>query len=278
MIDILLATYKPNAKYLQEQEASIRAQEAVRTNLIVHEDKQGEGACVNFSELMEMSKSEYVAFSDQDDVWRPDKLRKMLVRMRGMEAKYGKDAPLLVFCDSEVVDSAMQSTGKTFLEWSRLDARRVKSRQIILQNMVCGHAMLFNAALREKAKPIPSKAFMHDHWVTLVASVFGHISYLPEILVKYRQHGANVIGASHVNLKYFLMRLTQGRKALHERLYANIRQVEAFVERYGDAAPKCFHALVGLQRKPYLMRVFILIRYGIFKQGLLRNIGTWLVV
>ena len=277
-VDVLLATYRPNEAWLKVQIDSIRAQRGVVVNLLLHEDAEGLGACGNFGALLERSKADYVAFSDQDDVWMDDKLVRAMARMRELEARWGKNMPLLVFADARVVDADLRPIAESLFARTKIDPRRVLPRQLALQNVANGNTILFNAALRNLARPIPQGAFMHDAWIMLVASVFGRIACVREPALLYRQHERNVLGGAKVDGRYFLHRAWQGRDVLRERLYANIRQVEAFVERYGDAAPKCFHALVGLQRKPYLMRVFILIRYGIFKQGLLRNIGTWLVV
>ena len=278
MIDVLLAVYKPNPDWLRQQRESILSQRDVEINLIEREDASGEGVRANFAALLAESRGEYVAFSDQDDIWADDKLAKMLAKMRKLESKYGKNAPLLVFCDSEAVDEQLCPLGETTFIRTDVDPRRLAPRQLVLQNVASGHAMLFNAALRDKALPIPPGAYMHDHWIGLVVSVFGHADYLNEPLVTYRQHKNNVIGAAKVNLWYFINRLRMGRKVLKDRLYANIRQAEAFVERYGDAAPECFKALVDLDKKAGLVRVWTLWRHRIFKHGILRNIGTWLLL
>ena len=278
MIDVLLATYRPNPKWLKEQIDSIRAQRGVAINLIEREDEEGLGACQNFAALLEESRADYIAFSDQDDVWLPNKLERMMAKVRELENRWGKDAPLLVFSDLTVVDTELKVIDQSLFRRSRLDPRRVLPRQLALQNVANGNAMLFNAALRERVCPIPAGAVMHDHWTVLISSVFGHIACLREPTVLYRQHEKNVFGGADVGVLYFLRRAMQGRKALRERLYANIRQAEAFVERFGSASPCCLKALVGLRSKPYPLRVLALIRRRVFKNGLLRNLGTWAVV
>ena len=40
----------------------------------------------------------------------------------------------------------------------------------------------------------------------------------------------------------------------------------------------CFKALVGLRDKPYLIRAFTLLRHRVFKNGLIRNLGTLAIV
>lgn len=277
MIDVLLATYRPNEKWLKEQIASIRAQRGVSIRLLCREDAEGRGACANFGALLEQSESAYVAFSDQDDVWMDDKLAKELEMMHAMEKRWGSHTPLLVFTDARVVDACLKPESESLFVRSRVNPRHVLPCRLALQNVANGNTMLFNAALRDLAKPIPPGAFMHDAWLMLVASVFGRIACIREPTVLYRQHSGNVFGGVKVGMRYYLMRFRQGRKTLRERFYANVRQVEAFVARFGNQSPVAFRALVGLRRKAYPMRVWTLIRHRILKNGILRNLGTWAI-
>ena len=278
MIDVLLAAYRPDRHFLDAQIASIRAQEGVSVNLVVREDVEGVGACGNFAKLLDESDAEYVAFSDQDDVWRKDKLARSMEKMRELERQYGKDAPLLVFTDATVVDADLNELSPSLFKWTKIDPTRTKPEHLALQNVANGNTMLFNAALREKARPIPGDAFMHDHWIMLVASVFGHVGYVPEPTVLYRQHGRNVIGGAKVGIEYFARKMLDGRTALRKRLYENVHQCRAFVERYGESSPPALRALASIEDKPWAFRVATLIRHRIFKFGLLRNLGTWLLI
>jgi len=278
MIDVVLATCKPDARWLKAQVDSIHAQRGVEINLICREDEKGEGACANFAALLSESRAEYVAFADQDDVWLPDKLAKSMSKMRELEGRWGKDVPLCVFTDAKVVDGDLNVLGESLFRWSHMDPCRRSPAQLVLQNVANGNTMLVNAALRDLANPIPREAFMHDHWIMLVAASFGHIACLPEPTLLYRQHGHNAIGGARVGWRYYWRRLRQGRKVLRERLYANIRQAEAFSERFGDRAPRELRALSGLGGKWRMSRIMTLIRHRIVKCGLLRNLGTWLIV
>lgn len=278
MIDVLLATYKAQKEYFKAQVDSILAQVGVEVNLLQREDTKGIGACRNFAALLKESKAEYVAFSDQDDIWMEGKLAREMKLMCEMEERYGKETPILVFSDARVVDDELKYLDLSLFERTKIDPKRLKPRQLILQNVANGNTMVMNAALREKANPIPEGAFMHDHWVMLVAAVFGKIAYLNEPTLFYRQHKHNVLGGAKVDSTYFWHRFKQGRETLRKRLYANIRQVEAFVKRFGEKAPREFLALQHLEKRPWILRVMTLIRYRVFKNGLIRNLGTFAIV
>ena len=99
-IDILLATYN-GSKYLHEQLDSILSQSYENINVIIRDDGSSDNTVMiikeyeqkdnrvkllsdnlgnlgfvrNFEELMKNSTSEYLMFSDQDDIWYIIKLK-----------------------------------------------------------------------------------------------------------------------------------------------------------------------------------------------------------
>lgn len=57
--------------------------------------------------------------------------------------------------------------------------------------------MLIETNVAKKALPFPSsEIYVHDHWLALVASTVGRVSYVDAPLVKYRLHEDNQIGAN----------------------------------------------------------------------------------
>ena len=274
MIDVLLATCRPDPDMLREQVDSIRSQRDVDVNLIRREDEEGAGAAANFSALLAESKASYVAFSDQDDVWHEDKLARMMECMSDLEARYGRDTPALVFCDSVVTDAELRPLPGTYLSRQRVDVvRGLSLPRLLMQNFIAGNLMLLNAALREKAGDVPFAALMHDSWIVLVAAAFGRIGFVNAPLLEYRQHGANALGATESSVAHFGQRACEGAAAFRSRLSANIAQAAAFVDRFGGASPECVRALANFPRIGYLGRRAAIFRHGLFKQGVLRNLA-----
>lgn len=272
MIDVLLATYRPDPAMLKAQIDSIRAQRGVEVNVIRREDESGGGACANFAALLGESRADYAAFSDQDDVWRLDKLAKCLAKLQDLELRYGRDTPLLVFCDGVVTDAALKPRPGTVISRQGVDVQKgIHFNRLLMQNFISGNAMLFNAALREKAGSVPSGALMHDSWIALVAAAFGHIGFVDEPLYFYRQHQANVLGATTAGFGHFVRRAVEGPMAFRRRLQANVVQARAFVERFGAESPTSAVALTGLDGKNFFVRRMELVRHRLYKHGFLRN-------
>ena len=301
-VDILLATYN-GAKYLPEQLASLEAQTHRDWRLLVRDDGSDDGSvelirqwandvgralvvledgetrlgpAASFGRLIERSDAPYFACCDQDDYWVENKIERLLSEIQTLEAKMGEKKPLLVHCDLEIVDADLNATGKRFWEESRIafiNLEPVPSfdrarASLLLQNIVTGCAMLGNADLRRRATPVPDGVHVHDWWLALIAGHFGAVRAVREPLIKYRQHGANAIGAISWGpwsiFKHFLAD-PRGRVGKTILVLGKMqRQAGAFHNSFGDALSDKDREVVlefsqlaeqsFLKRKTFMMR------------------------
>lgn len=301
MIDILLATYN-SERYLREQLDSICNQSVTGWRLIVRDAAStdstveivreyelkdhrikliGVGAAdakENFSQLLAKSASDYVMFSDHDDIWLPDKIERSMVEMRGLEEKFGRESPLLVHTDLKVVNEHLHVLSDSLYAWGGLDPSRNAPRQLLLQNVIWGNTMLFNAPLRRKCGNIPLNAVMHDHWVSLIAAVFGHIAYVPEAMVLYRQHGDNVFGVERSGFRRILFRIKKGVACARNRLNEHLDQAAVFAERFGDDTPVAFRKISQWRSCGWWGRRWRLLSNGISKQGAFRTVLMYIMI
>lgn len=196
---------------------------------IVEDGRGNLGPSGNFSALAERAIAagcRYVAFSDQDDVWRPNKLAAQMEQMAALERRR-PGAPALVHSDLAVVDGRLNPVAPRFTRYQGVRHEAADPLRVLLvQNFVTGCTMLANRKLLEAALPVPRSALMHDWWLALCAAVFGEIGYVDAPLVAYRQHGSNQIGAKPLAAMLnpwrtdWLAKWRQGR----ENLAASMRQ------------------------------------------------------
>ncbi|RDC60500.1 putative glycosyltransferase EpsE [Alteripontixanthobacter maritimus] len=313
MIDILLGTYNGGA-HLDELLRSLEAQSFSDWRLIVRDDGSSDntlevlgqwasrtardvmlienrptagGACANFNVLLESSDAPYFAFCDQDDVWLPEKLATMLSAVRTCEARHGIDHPVLVHSDLAVVDASLQPVSPSYWQLLRYDpAHQSDRRSAFLENFVTGCATMGNAALRERATPIPDGAIMHDWWVALVATWFGSLVACPEKTILYRQHGANVIGASDWSVpamaRRFAAKPTDSIRRTSRIVQRTQTQAGAFAKRYGrslDPDIASFTARYGaLGIQPFLARKAFMLKERFVPSYIMRTAFYWLVI
>ena len=148
-----------------------------------------------------------------------------------------------------------------------------------MQNTITGCTMMINRTLAMKSLSISSKAIMHDWWIGLVATAFGKIGFIEESTIKYRQHGRNDTGAKTYDYKFIINKL---RKFSDINIDKNIFQAKEFLEEYADKLDEKSKIMLEdfstIKEKSYLQRISIILRYRLFKYGVIRNIGLLLKI
>jgi glycosyltransferase involved in cell wall biosynthesis len=172
--------------YTEKEERIVVVKDRVQKNL---------GSCMNFSALMKFAegKYEYYMFSDQDDVWFPDKITSSINKMLELENKYGKHYPLLVYTNFIYADEELQIVNKE-IDLAPADQTDPLSlfRNLFLQNPVYGCTTLFNNSLLKKAQNLPVTFKFHDYWIAFVAASTGYAVHLSKPTLLYRQHPHNI--------------------------------------------------------------------------------------
>lgn len=226
-IDILLATFN-GEPYVSEQIASIQAQSYSNWRLLVSDDGSSDNtietvreferadsrirfvsngdrfgsAKANFMFLLSQSTSPYAMFCDQDDVWLPNKLERTIALMDQLECQYGKDLPLVAYCDMKVVDANLNVIHESFEKCERLYPKATQFEHLVVENTAAGCTMLINDPLRRLMLEASDTKdiLMHDSWAMMIASAFGHIGYCDQPLSLYRQHEHNEVGADQYSV------------------------------------------------------------------------------
>jgi glycosyltransferase involved in cell wall biosynthesis len=168
-----------------------------------------------------------VMFSDQDDVWLPDKVDRAWQRLGELGNQAG-----LYGSTQMLVDAVLQPLQPT-PPWPRGPSLA----NALTENIITGCTAAINrpaVALLQRAG-VPDGVHFHDWWLYLVVSAFGTVVYDSQPSLLYRQHGGNVIGhgAGWFGRQRGVLRY------LLRNDWAGIlqRQVGAFLKHYGDALP-----------------------------------------
>ncbi|HFI0143654.1 TPA: glycosyltransferase family 2 protein [Streptococcus suis] len=160
-----------------------------RIRLIDVEETKNLGVIKSFHRLVHYEQADYYFFSDQDDVWLPDKLAVSLQEAQS----YPTDQPLMVYMDLTVVDQDLQVMTESMIR-SQSHHANTQLVQELTENTVTGGVAMINhslASLWTKTEDI----IMHDWYLALLASAFGKLVFIDKAGELYRQHADNVLGA-----------------------------------------------------------------------------------
>lgn len=147
-----------------------------------------QGAAANFLSLLchpELPPG-YVAISDQDDIWYPHKLSHALGALA-----HTPDAAVYSAQSRHVTQEGAP------LGFSRVHGGQPSFGNALVQNRVAGHcAVLTPAALALVRAVGPVSVPFHDWWIyLLITGAGGQILVTPDVVLDYRQHSGNVLGA-----------------------------------------------------------------------------------
>lgn len=201
VISVALCTYN-GEKYIREELESIIGQSYKNLEIIIVDDVSTDntfdivsdysksdnrvkcyqnevnlGFNKNFEKALTLTTGNYIAISDQDDVWLPDKLQLLLDNI--------KDNWLIFSNSSYIGDKTQGKLLKNF----RLPA---DYKGILLRNHVTGHTAMLNRSFLNFVLPFPQKGY-YDWWIGFVASYHNKIGFLDEALTLYRVHAESVV-------------------------------------------------------------------------------------
>ena len=215
-LTVLMATYE-GEEFISEQIRSLVDQDLDRVDLIVSDDSKSSYTCdairketrilpnfnvhylsgpqngfaENFSNLVLnwTPKTEYISFSDQDDIWIDDKTKRSIEWL----SQQPRHVPALYCGRTRMVDENGLDTGRL----SPLFPHEPAFENALVQSIAGGNTMTMNLAAFKLIKRslfygIPVS---HDWWADIMVSgAGGSVRYDPKPLTLYRQHDRNLVG------------------------------------------------------------------------------------
>jgi len=236
------------------------------------------GFVANFLGLLARVPEQYdwLAISDQDDVWLPDRLARGLAALAPLPGS----VPALYCSRSWITDEDLENR-----RLSRLPAQTPGFRNALVQNIAAGNTILLNPAASALARSVAGPAAevpglaAHDWWLyQLVTGVGGQVIFDPEPTLLYRQHGGNQIGANEglrATLRRLVMLLGGRFSRWNTANIAALRQISAHLTSENRALLDGFAAL---QKPGTLSRLRRFRQLQLYRQTWLAQASLWLGV
>lgn len=237
-ISIALCTYN-GGKFLKEQLQSIHNQSIIPDEVVISDDGSTDNTfeiieeftsklniklyknspalrtVKNFERAASLCTGDIIFFCDQDDFWQSNKIETIV---NFFQAKPSQE---VVFSNALLVNDKLESLDTLLWHKVRLRKEHItawqngKSFDVLLQgNRVTGCTMAVRKVFLQKSMPFPTHIgtdFIHDGWISLLASITNQISMIDENLVWYRQHAAQQVGVIQKSAKkvHFLSRFSR---------------------------------------------------------------------
>jgi len=209
-------------------------------------------------------------FCDQDDIWLPDKIDKIVSVFK----LHDPAVPMLVHSDLTVVSKDGKIIARSFWSYQKIDPNRSSLNHLLVQNCVTGCSMAINQSLANHLDYVPTRAIMHDWWIALVASITGEIRYIRQSTMLYRQHDQNTVGAKKYAFRNALQKIKDKEAELNL-----IDQAQELLVGYGhilNINRKVVEEFVSLKSSGWCRKLRIIIQNKFYKNGFLRNLG-WMI-
>lgn len=164
----------------------------------VHANAERLGFAPNFMKAIGLCRSELIFLCDQDDIWAEHKVARMKAAFEDPQVWLAYHGALVVTADNTPLYQLYRGDEERAL-------LAVQPMHPWYQSY--GLTQVFRAELRNcddlwkrslDHVHVEGVPLTHDQWYFFVAQLFGRIAYVDEVLVRYRQHGANAFGASHI--------------------------------------------------------------------------------
>lgn len=211
-IAVVMPIFQPNINWLKKQLASLEMQNWENLEIWILDDSpqnavgehffsehlkripfhywvgaRNNGTDESFSILVECAQADYIAFCDQDDIWEPQKLTKLVECLERENAK-------IAYCSLSAIDENGAKIKTDIRAIRRRDiflSGEGLARELFIKNCIYGCSMLARTEIVKSALPIP-KGMHYDHWFSLWAALHGRVGFVDEPLVQHRLHGNNL--------------------------------------------------------------------------------------
>lgn len=199
---ILNQTYSDFTLYIRNDGATdstpqiVNAYSQEHQNVVLLTDTLNRGSKYSFLSMLEDIESKYYMFSDQDDVWLPDKVKITIERLETLDASE-QGRPIIVHTDLKLVDGELNPIAESYWHHLGIPVDMPHSYGLFCHfNDVTGCAMAINHKVKELYMPykqlrLPSYEY-HDHLLALLTSKARGIIYpLHQPTILFRRHGGN---------------------------------------------------------------------------------------
>ena len=269
LVSILMAVYKPNEVWFKEQLVSLNAQTYDNIELLIYNDcpscpvdeqmirqtitsfpykivngEENLGSNKAFEKLTILGSGKYFSYCDQDDVWYPNKVERMIEVLERTGSPLVCSDLAIIDGDGKKLANSITKIRKRHIYFEGEDL----AAKLLIRNFVTGCAMAMRADIAKSSVPFVD-SLVHDQWLAINAALAGRIEVIREPLIDYRQHKNNQTGVlKGVNSKqdYYDARIGNMKDRINDykmRLINNpqVSKTICELEEFNDARSRYYY-------------------------------------
>lgn len=148
------------------------------------------GLSGNISRAAKHVHGKYLFLSDQDDIWRSDKISQQI--------EYLKKHNECVMCvsDAAIMNKENKIVCKSYFKYINAVPVKRNYREVLNNGVLYGaNCICLRTENLDKIFPVPTDMCEQDTFITIMAAHFGDVGYLTKALTLYRIHENNLSGS-----------------------------------------------------------------------------------
>lgn len=169
----------------------------------IYHNKKNLRSNKNFEKAIKLTTGDYIFLSDQDDIWKKNKVEETLSVFRKNNKALG------VFSNADLINDNDNLISKKVTLWDSVHFFEKKIPKpidlfkilIFRGNILTGATLCIKKEVKEFCFPFQTidKTFLHDEWLAYILSQKKALFYTPKKLISYRLHSNQQIGVGDIN-------------------------------------------------------------------------------
>ena len=156
----------------------------------------------NFENALRQAKGDYIFLADQDDVWRNDKVGKIVELLKNVDS---------VMHNYQIIDENSKVVKVMSFSNKCLSNSLMHN---LMQTPFLGCCMAFNRKVLNAVLPFPKKLIAHDLWIGCIMCKLFTFAVSDESLVNHRLHSANTSNVGKKSKNPFFWKILYRMKLL----------------------------------------------------------------
>lgn len=207
----------------------------------VYENENNLGFKKNFEKVLTLCNGDYIALSDQDDIWYPQHLELLLKAMSGnIQLACGR--PIFVNEDNMNLPSKYDYFKMDWVPDNDMDLAR---HIFLCRSTFQGASMMIRHSFLDIALPLPNGVKFHDSWFAALSCFAGGMVFIDKPMMRYRRYGSAITSESR---KQSPVRIFLGALIVNHSLKDRIVFIRAIRNRISHFSPEQLDLLGTLEK------------------------------